>query len=835
MNWLLIKNSALVGGATTAISVVMGSFAALFLRGAGGKLRQLVTILGVISVALPPFLVTNCWLHYLGAGGAWRSWLPFNIFSLGGTVWILVLLTWPISMLWCESTLRNLDTPLLESDPAVSGWSLISKLILPMIRGSIGQAAVVTFVLAVNNFSVPAILQVKVLPAETWLRFNTALDSKGSLLMSLPMVLLAIGLIAMLLTGSHEWRRLAPPDDGAVFRRQMGPRWFAAAALVTIFLCLASAGIPLFQLASLKRTWTEMPSAIQAAQVAIGNSLVLSCLAATAVVGIGVAFGIRNSGTQRVLARWLAQALWLPFLAPGVLIDIGLISALNRPFFANFYQSTGVIVLAFAIRYIALGWNGAAQAFRSVDRELADAGRLESASHFQLFRFVHWPQIGPQLAATWYIIFLLCLWDVESIILVLPPGGQTLATTIFNLLHYGYNAQVNALCFTLLLVALFPIAAWQVWTGASRVRNTFLHGVKSRSYQFLQLFAGVCLCALASGCGGNANPRKVSLDSILFNGVEVVGSRGVGVGELNKPRSVAVDAADNVYAVDMTGRVQKFSPTGSFLLSWQMPQTDLGKPKGMCRGHEGEVIVVEPHYQRVNYFTPMGNLLAQWGKSGTNFGEFKLPRAIAVDSRGDVFVSEYGLVERVQKFKLSWKDAESDNQETVRVPATGDGKGAAPIVTLIKSFGHAGTSPGEFNRPEGLCVDAQDRLYVADSCNHRIEIFSNDGQFIRTYGHAGTGKGELSYPYDICVDKQGRQYVCEFGNSRVQIFDSNDNPIDMIGGPGAAPGQMSNPWGVALDSAGNLYVADSQNHRVQKFIRRPPDSAKRNANPSGPG
>ena len=109
---------------------------------------------------------------------------------------------------------------------------------------------------------------------------------------------------------------------------------------------------------------------------------------------------------------------------------------------------------------------------------------------------------------------------------------------------------------------------------------------------------------------------------------------------------------------------------------------------------------------------------------------------------------------------------------------------------------------------------------MADSCNHRIQVFSSDGKFIRAYGKAGKGIGELSYPYDICVDAAGRQYVCEFGNSRIQVFDANDRPIEIIGGAGLAPGQFNNPWGVALDSAGNLYVADSQNHRVQKLIRK---------------
>ena len=229
--------------------------------------------------------------------------------------------------------------------------------------------------------------------------------------------------------------------------------------------------------------------------------------------------------------------------------------------------------------------------------------------------------------------------------------------------------------------------------------------------------------------------------------------------------------------------------------AWQMPQTDIGKPKGMCRDPEGNIVVLEPHYQRVNHFTPAGKLVAQWGHSGTNLGQFTLPRAIAFNSHREAFVSEYGLLDRVQRFA-----PENHN--------------------CLGSFGHGGTSPGEFNRPEGLCVDGKDQVYVADSCNHRIQVFSGDGKLLRAYGKPGSAKGELSYPYDICVDTSGRQYVCEFGNSRIQVFDAADQPIEIIGGPGAAPGRFSNPWGLALDSAGNLYVADSQNHRVQKFLRR---------------
>jgi DNA-binding beta-propeller fold protein YncE len=227
----------------------------------------------------------------------------------------------------------------------------------------------------------------------------------------------------------------------------------------------------------------------------------------------------------------------------------------------------------------------------------------------------------------------------------------------------------------------------------------------------------------------------------------------------------------------------------------------------MCTDREGNIIVVEPHYSRVNHFSTAGKLVLQWGERGTNSGQLSLPRAVAVNSHNEIFVSEYQESERVQKFDFGpLKRGVNEKPSPPR---------------WVASYGKAGTGPGEFNRPEGLCVDAQDRLYVADSCNHRIQIFSSDGKFIQAYGTAGKGLGQLSYPYDICVDAAGRQYVCEFGNSRIQVFDANHQPIEIIGGPGAEAGQFSNPWGVALDSAGNLYVADSQNHRVQKLVLKP--------------
>jgi ABC-type Fe3+ transport system permease subunit/sugar lactone lactonase YvrE len=851
MNLVLLRNSLLVGSTTAVLSMSFGFISALWLAGLPPRLRTCFLTAAILALALPPFLVTNSWLDFLGQTGVWHTWLPFNIFSLGGTVWVLSLLLWPLSFLLVWGAWQRLEPAQLESDMRVTGWALVRGLLLPLARSSLAQAGVLTFVLALNNFAVPAILQVKVFPAEMWIRFNTTFDTLGALELSWPLVIGPLFLVFWFSKHELPWPHLEPPVSGRLFRQQLGPAWFWSSGFCAVFVCICAVVLPLFQILSARRTWTELPGALAAGQDAIWNSFWYAAAAATVVIGVSLWAATRNKtpnpkanarekpqtrNPNRVTAMVrsfsvattiknlamnrpgqfgsriydaIAAAAWLAFLLPGVLLGIGLIHAFNHTWSALFYQSAGIVILAFVIRYLVIGSYAARQAILKVDPNLTDVALLEGATRSQILRYVQWPQIARSVGLAWYIVFLLCLWDVESMILVVPPGGETLALRIFNLLHYGHNAQVNALCLVLLGAALIPLAVAKLWQ-TMRSHCRVLRGPFTLLAPRSTLLLATCSLVLLTACSPSSN--KTSLHSRLFDHVQIIGSRGVGVGQLNKPRSVAVDLSDNLYVVDMTGRVQKFSSNGVFMLSWQMPQIERGKPKGMGRDRDGNILVVEPHYSRVNLFSPAGKLLAQWGSHGTNGGQLSLPRGVAVDSHREIFVSEYQEIERVQKFAFDPADSEQ--------PAGSTEAGLRPPPRWIKSFGQAGTAPGEFNRPEGLCVDAQDRLYVADSCNHRIQIFSSDGKFLRAYGKAGKGVGELSYPYDICVDKEGRQYVCEFGNSRIQVFDAQDKPIEIIGGPGAEPGWFSNPWGVALDSAENLYVADSQNHRVQKLVRK---------------
>ena len=82
---------------------------------------------------------------------------------------------------------------------------------------------------------------------------------------------------------------------------------------------------------------------------------------------------------------------------------------------------------------------------------------------------------------------------------------------------------------------------------------------------------------LLIGC--DANPQKTNFDSRVFSKIKILGGLGTAPGKFVKPRSIAVDLEDNVYICDMTGRIQKFDKEGEYILQWQMPQIEKGRPK----------------------------------------------------------------------------------------------------------------------------------------------------------------------------------------------------------------------------------------------------------------
>lgn len=442
----LLLNSLLSSALATLLAVGFGVIIAVVFCTLPGTGRSVLAMLAASALALPPFAIVNCWLHYLGNIGVWRTWLPVEIFNVWGVASILGLMLWPIPFAAALGVWRTLDASHLDAEPALRGWPLLRWLLLPAASKALAAGAVLTFALALNQFSVPAILQVKVLPVEIWIRFSTELRAGDALAVSWPLVLIPLAAWIFLKQVNFRWQAETGTATARGFRRQLGRGWLVAGSILTVAIITASVGLPLFQLLSGPRTWSELPSVLRATAPVLVNTLAFAAFAALFAAIIGVLlWRIR-----------MAAVLWILFLLPGMLLSIAVIWLLNRPGLEVIYRSAAVMVIVLCARFAGPVWALVRQGFGAVDPTLLEAARLEGLRGWSLFRHVYWPKVAPAIAAAWYVAYLLCLWDVETTTLLYPPGAETLAIRVFNLLHYGHTAQVNALCLMLLALAVAP-------------------------------------------------------------------------------------------------------------------------------------------------------------------------------------------------------------------------------------------------------------------------------------------------------------------------------------------------------------------------------------------
>ena len=166
--------------------------------------------------------------------------------------------------------------------------------------------------------------------------------------------------------------------------------------------------------------------------------------------------------------------------------------------------------------------------------------------------------------------------------------------------------------------------------------------------------------------------------------------------------------------------------------------------------------------------------------------------------------------------------ADSRNHRILHI--AGDG-------TLMHEWGTfgdqaSGNAPiGTFNEPWGLAVGPDGSVYVSDTWNHRVQKFEADGTPVDMWGQYGTplpdlpeSKGSFWGPRGVAVDAEGRVYVADTGNKRIVIFDEDGNYLTEFGTAGFDPGQFDEPVGVAVSEDGTVYVTDTWNQRIQSFI-----------------
>ncbi|MBV9281622.1 MAG: SMP-30/gluconolactonase/LRE family protein [Chloroflexi bacterium] len=248
----------------------------------------------------------------------------------------------------------------------------------------------------------------------------------------------------------------------------------------------------------------------------------------------------------------------------------------------------------------------------------------------------------------------------------------------------------------------------------------------------------------------------------------------------------AVNAAD---ATSWSGSLPRTALPPAWSILWT---EQLQRPYGVALDGQGNLYVTIN--DRIAKLSPQGKLLAQWGNRGDYPGEFVSPYGVALDSQGNVYVADHGNC-RIQKLSPS---------------------GAALAAIGTKPNRRCSADPGIVGVPDGVALDPQGNIYVADTGNNRVQKFSPDGAPLAQWGRQGSGRGQFSQPEGIALDPQGNIYVSDSGNNRLQELSPTGQPLRVWGQGGDVFAGFHNPAGLAIDAKGHLYEVDGGG-AVQEF------------------
>ena len=139
----------------------------------------------------------------------------------------------------------------------------------------------------------------------------------------------------------------------------------------------------------------------------------------------------------------------------------------------------------------------------------------------------------------------------------------------------------------------------------------------------------------------------------------------------------------------------------------------------------------------------------------------------------------------------------------------------------VLSFGQQGSAAGELNHPWGVAVNERNEIAVTDAGNHRVQVYSSDGNYLRSFGREGHKQGEFDSPSGIAIDDNNGNViiVADSRNNRIQLFSGEGQYLNQFCGEGDFYCQLKDPLGLSLIRDGNCIVADRDNKQIKIFSR----------------
>lgn len=303
--------------------------------------------------------------------------------------------------------------------------------------------------------------------------------------------------------------------------------------------------------------------------------------------------------------------------------------------------------------------------------------------------------------------------------------------------------------------------------------------------------------------------------SIKFT--DQLGGFGTKAGKLKQPFGITIDKTGNIYIANTgNNRIDVYNSNHDFKKS--ITNSRFKKPTGVAIDGSGNIYISDCFTDRIYKYSKHYKFIKSWGGSATvtdtiledssalrkTYSKFNCPISLTTDNDNNIFVADM-YNNRIQKFTSNGKYLLSFGSKA----STSDSQ-------LFLST-RTGVEPKTtFNLPSALTFK-DDKLFVVDSINNRVQVFDSDGKFIKQFGGIGNIMGRFKLPSSVAVDTDGNIYIAEFKGNKITVFNKYYQFKTKWGGKGIGNMEFEGITGLAVDKDGFVYVSDYGNHRVKKF------------------
>ena len=491
----MILNSFVFAAGSAFLSIVFAAVIAWVVIRTNAPCRRLLELITVVPNIMPPLLIAVAWTLLLNPSTGVINILvmkvfglssaPFNVYSMGGMIFVEGLILTPLAFLIIAAALSSMD-PSLEESARMSGSThlrVVGRVTLPLVRPAILAAATLNFVRAIESFDTPAILA---LPARldvfTSKIYKEALDAfppNHNLAASYAMSLLVItlGLVYVYRLMIRRAERFATVT-GKGFRPALidlgRSRYLAAAiaagilVLLVVFpflILLLTSLLPYFPMpldealtlltakhyatiVSDERVWTAM-----------GNSLFLAVVGATLCMLFASLTAYITVKTT-IVGRGIIEGLsFLPFAFPGTALGIGLLWAYVR-FPVPVIATIWILLIGYVTRFLPYGLRSMTATIVQIHRELEEASQISGGGFAVTFRKILLPLMKPGFLGGWILLATIFIREFSLSVFLYTPASEPIGPLLYHLWLDGLHGRMAALgvVVTLLSTGLVMVA-----------------------------------------------------------------------------------------------------------------------------------------------------------------------------------------------------------------------------------------------------------------------------------------------------------------------------------------------------------------------------------------